>query len=512
MSDSFNPLLGRVPRGLGTIAPSPQLPWLDEPPPESFQEAPMPEVKDILFNGLLALGTGLDGHPLRALSGLVRSFVFLESEFSGEDVLQELQKPRSCGGTGLRRHNLLALRACEVGRVPAFWAVYQAQGDPYSRLSVLVLLAPMLEGLRSLMVDTQVAPRVLVSAIDRLPALEQAHLEGAPFPQFLLTGPGERVQYPGHPFMRLPILPHMEASPRAKKGKQGRIYQVPTHLEQVRFGTGRGGRRREAPRLRNLERHGLDSKVLLKPVTWLQHLTPELIAEGPKPYLNDILEGALCYPGCGVDISPLRQMQGRIHSFVYLEWAEWDGFLLGLQAKVPGGEGIPGYHLVGWHNFRISELILAEPGERKLSDGTPAGDRCAWAVYEETRFRPGREPNRFSFLFLESEALHGFEHLFWNYRKSPLALVLTQHMGDVQPGKLKRFYGEDGLAAPKWIIRRVPHVVSYGSEFCFLPDGQADDYREVARDLPFESYLGNDLRVIIERTEHGLPWTWDDRF
>ena len=162
--------------------------------------------------------------------------------------------------------------------------------------------------------------------------------------------------------------------------------------------------------------------------TWLKRLTPEDIAGGPLPYLKHLVEDALVYPGAGVDGSPVRQCNGVIHSFIFLDY-----FLsLGeIQAELTRerrtGTGFAHHRLLGMVEFAAAPLLArANPNPNFVRDGEnihrAEGTGGIWAVFESNGPGPAE---RFSFLFLHTEAIQTLAALF--PIRPPRAIVVQEH-------------------------------------------------------------------------------------
>ena len=159
---------------------------------------------------------------------------------------------------------------------------------------------------------------------------------------------------------------------------------------------------------------------------WLNRLTPADIARGPVPYLKHLVEDALVYPGSGVDGSPVRQCNGVIHSFIFLDYIlsprEVEAELTCARRT---GTGFAHHHLVGMAEFDAALLVAqADPNfmrderDQYRSEGTGG----IWAVFES--HEPG-PTERFSFLFMHTEAIQSLAALFPSH--PPRAIVTQEH-------------------------------------------------------------------------------------
>ena len=159
---------------------------------------------------------------------------------------------------------------------------------------------------------------------------------------------------------------------------------------------------------------------------WLKCLTPADIARGPVPYLKDLVEDALVYPGSGLDGSPVRQCSGVIHSFIFLDYIlaprEVEAELTCARHT---GTGFAHHHLVGMADFDAAPLVAqADPNftrderDQYRSEGTGG----IWAVFES---HGPETTERFSFLFLHTEAIQSLAALFPSH--PPRAIVVQEH-------------------------------------------------------------------------------------
>lgn len=160
---------------------------------------------------------------------------------------------------------------------------------------------------------------------------------------------------------------------------------------------------------------------------WLRDLDPATIARGPLPWLDRLAAGALAYPGADLDGSPVRQLNGVLHSYIFMDYmtrpADLEAELTRPRAT---GTGFAHHRLVGRAGFDPAPVLARAPGSARH----PAAPRWAtqapwglWAVYEDTR--PERRGERFSFLFLGTEAHEAMAALF--PRRGPAAVVVQEH-------------------------------------------------------------------------------------
>ena len=138
------------------------------------------------------------------------------------------------------------------------------------------------------------------------------------------------------------------------------------------------------------------------------------------------MKDALVYPGAGMDGSPVRQCNGVIHSFIYLDYHVSKEEILGEQTrKRRSGRGFAHHDLVGLVEFDAAPLVQNasreilkqgdNPFQIKATDGV-------WAIFESRDPGP-RE--RFSFLFMGTESIQILAALF--PEAPPRAMVVQEH-------------------------------------------------------------------------------------
>ncbi len=159
---------------------------------------------------------------------------------------------------------------------------------------------------------------------------------------------------------------------------------------------------------------------------WLRDLTPADIRRGPRPWLKDLVEDALIYPGAGVDGSPVRQCNGVIHSFIFPDYFVSKNEILGELTRVRRtGTGFAHHHLVDLVEFDAAPLVAkAFPEFTHQGDNSFRSEETdgVWAVFESNGPGP-RE--RFSFLFMGTEAIQTLAALF--PERPPRGLVVQEH-------------------------------------------------------------------------------------
>jgi hypothetical protein len=159
---------------------------------------------------------------------------------------------------------------------------------------------------------------------------------------------------------------------------------------------------------------------------WLQNLQSSDIQGGPVPWMKHLVEDAMVYPGAGLDGSPVRQCNGVLHSFIFLDYGTPKTEVLAeLTRQRKSGTGFAHHRLMDLVEFDPSPLVsqaapeFTHEGENHHQSAPSYG---IWAVFESTKSGP---PERFSFLFLSTEAIQALAALFPS--NAPRGLVVQEH-------------------------------------------------------------------------------------
>jgi hypothetical protein len=159
---------------------------------------------------------------------------------------------------------------------------------------------------------------------------------------------------------------------------------------------------------------------------WLKSLTTEDIKGGPGPWMKHLVEDALVYPGAGLDGSPVRQCNGVIHSFIFLDYGTpKEDVLCELKRQRKTGVGFAHHRLLDLVEFDPAPLVAQAAPEfirEGLNHHQSSPSYGIWAVFESTEPGPRQ---RFSFLFMSTEAIQALSSLF--HAKAPKALVIQEH-------------------------------------------------------------------------------------
>ena len=160
--------------------------------------------------------------------------------------------------------------------------------------------------------------------------------------------------------------------------------------------------------------------------TWLIKLSPSDIQQGPGPWMKHLVEDALVYPGSGLDGSPVRQCNGAIHSFIFLDYGTRKAEVISeLKRQRKTGTGFAHHRLVGMTEFDPTPLVAeANPAfihqEGNIHQTQPPFG--IWAIYES--LVPG-PVERFSFLFFGVEAIQALAALYPT--TTPRGMVIQEH-------------------------------------------------------------------------------------
>ena len=251
---------------------------------------------------------------------------------------------------------------------------------------------------------------------------------------------------------------------------------------------------------------------------WLQQLAIPLSPELFKANLRNIFHGSLVYPGAGSDWSPLRQMDGVFHSFIFFD-AEASIFPR-IESKIitDAGERLFPYHghvqLLGSCAVRLESCSCAKQRQqitrrlmKKLEESDDIGGEIShikslfadpgflcgeatWCVYE------CNWGQRISLLYLKQEAILGLAWLRMLTKGSPKGLVLVDHGlgGNFWWQNLGKPYHrflmrQLKLAAPKWLIA--------GNDNYNFPDNSGRHYERLLGDVCVEA-MHKDMRTIFK--------------
>ena len=259
---------------------------------------------------------------------------------------------------------------------------------------------------------------------------------------------------------------------------------------------------------------------------WLQQLAIPLSPELFKANLRNIFHGSLVYPGAGSDWSPLRQLSGVFHSFVFFDASSSEFFRIKGEITTSAHERLFPYHghaqLLGSCEVRLESCVSAEQQQqinrrlmKKLEESGDIGGaiphikslfadpgflcgEAIWCVYE------CNWGQRISLLYLKQEAILGLAWLRMLTKGSPKGLVLVDHGlgGNFWWQNLGKPYHrflmrQLKMAAPKWLIA--------GNDNYHFPDNSGCHYERLLDDACVEA-MHKDMRTIFKlRNKKGQP-------
>lgn len=215
--------------------------------------------------------------------------------------------------------------------------------------------------------------------------------------------------------------------------------------------------------------------------SWLRRITVKDVKRGPGPWMKRLLAEAVVYPGSGLDISPIRQMDGVAHAFLFLDL--WVG--IEQIKQTISAEGLSDHELLAMAEFDPSPYTAL--GNDQAPQTTGDDQRQSYGIWAVFARREGG--GRFAFMALGTEAINALLALYPT--TSPKGLVLQEHSFDRNPwgewtGPLNRFAHDHWDTPPEWLILGRDH----GSF-----RHHRGSYESLGEDRAFESMHGS-WRVI----------------
>jgi hypothetical protein len=214
--------------------------------------------------------------------------------------------------------------------------------------------------------------------------------------------------------------------------------------------------------------------------------------------MKHLVEDALVYPGAGLDGSPVRQCNGVVHSFIFLDYGTAKADVLAeLTRQRKTGTGFAYHRLVEMVEFDPKPLLARASSEfvdrgNHLHQTEPSFG--VWAVFESTTLG---STERFSFLFLSNEAIQGLATLF--PVRPPRVLVVQEHGFG---GNCFRSFSEEILKlAGRW--NGTPEILILG------PNHRMQEWHPLAEslgyDVAMESMHKNNREILqLSRTRFEL--------
>ena len=186
--------------------------------------------------------------------------------------------------------------------------------------------------------------------------------------------------------------------------------------------------------------------------SWLKRITAKDVYQGPDRWMKRFLSEAIVYPGSGTDVSPLRQMEGVAHTFLFLDLSiRLEQMKEAIRGGLKDRHGYMPYSVIGWAEFDPDPF---------LAGGTIHAPQPS-ADYHEHRFgiwgvlnRPDGG-GRVALMAIGAEAMGAISAL---YRATPPnGLVIQEHGFYCNPwgswrGPLTRYANEYWSTPPEWLI------------------------------------------------------------
>ncbi len=186
--------------------------------------------------------------------------------------------------------------------------------------------------------------------------------------------------------------------------------------------------------------------------SWLRRITAKDVYQGPDRWMKRFLSEAIVYPGSGTDISPLRQMEGVAHSFLFLDLSvRLDRIKEAIQGGFVDQDGYPTCRLVGMSEFDPEPILVGGT----IHAPQPPAD------YPEHRFGVWAVLNRLdgggrvAIMALGAEAIRAISALYPT--TPPKGLVVQEHGFYCNPWgswrePLTRYANEHWATPPEWLI------------------------------------------------------------
>ena len=220
--------------------------------------------------------------------------------------------------------------------------------------------------------------------------------------------------------------------------------------------------------------------------SWLRRITAKDVYQGPDRWMKRFLSEAIVYPGSGTDISPLRQMEGVAHSFLFLDLSvRLDRIKEAIQGGFVDQQGYPTCRPIAMAEFDPAPFLVGGT----IHAPQPPAD------YHQHRFGVWAVLNRLdgggrvAIMALGTEAMGAISALY--PATPPNGLVIQEHGFYCNPfgswrEPLTRYANEHWSTPPEWLI--------VGSEQGLFEHCRGQ-YERLGADLAVESMHG-DWRVI----------------
>lgn len=181
--------------------------------------------------------------------------------------------------------------------------------------------------------------------------------------------------------------------------------------------------------------------------SWLRRITAKDVQCGPRPWMKRFLDEAVIYPGAGLDMSPIRQMKGVAHAFLFID------FSVGVEQikQTILAEGLSDHELLAMAEFDPSPCM--ELGNVQAPQIT--GDYQGQSYGILAVFNRHEGWGRFAFMAFGAEAIYALSALYPT--TPPRGIVLQEHAFDANPwgewtGPLNAYAHEHWDSPPEWLV------------------------------------------------------------
>jgi hypothetical protein len=162
--------------------------------------------------------------------------------------------------------------------------------------------------------------------------------------------------------------------------------------------------------------------------SWLRWITKKDVSRGPAPWLPRFLSQAIVYPGSGIDVSPIRQLEGTAHAFLFLDFGvRLDQITDAIQAGFMDQHGCPTCRLLAMVEFDAAQFIV---GATVHAPQPPADwQHHRFGVWVILNLLDGG--GRVALMILGAEAINALSALY--PVTPPKGLVIQEHGFDCNP-------------------------------------------------------------------------------
>lgn len=182
--------------------------------------------------------------------------------------------------------------------------------------------------------------------------------------------------------------------------------------------------------------------------SWLRRITAKDVQCGPGPWMKRFLDEAVVYPGSGLDMSPIRQMKGVAHAFLFVD------FSVGIEniKQAILADGGSDHELLAMVEF--DPLPYTALGNIQAPQTTGDDQRQSYGIW--TVFNRRGVGGRFALMALGAEAIYALSALYPS--TPPKGIVLEEHAFDANPwsewtGPLNAYADAHWSAPPEWLVQ-----------------------------------------------------------